>query len=215
MKPLLTAIAAVLFLLLPAPGFPAYIIHLHDGTQLVTDQYFEDGDQIKFKRYGGLIGIEKERIREIEKTEALPKDQGPSSRAETPASASEAVNKQQAQDRTERAKPIPSLQPSDDAGESQRTNAERGDKVPQEGGADATGQNNGKIQSVLDKKRQIMAERVAIYLAFKKAEANDNTEEQQRLRKAMLQIQAKLSELRDTVKANNGGELPPWWDPLD
>ena len=62
MKPLLTAIAAALFLLLPAPVFSAYIIHLKDGTKFVTDQYFEEGDLIKFKRYGGLIRIQKDLI---------------------------------------------------------------------------------------------------------------------------------------------------------
>ena len=69
MKNILTALATALFLLLPAPGFTAYIIHLKDGTKFVTDQYFEEGDQIKFKRYGGLIGIERDRIRDIVETD--------------------------------------------------------------------------------------------------------------------------------------------------
>jgi len=41
MKPLLTAIASLLFLLSPTTGFPAYIIHLKDGTKLVTERYHE------------------------------------------------------------------------------------------------------------------------------------------------------------------------------
>ena len=72
MKTHLTAIAAAVFLLFPITVFAAYVIHLKDGTKFVTDQYFEEGDQIKFKRYGGLVGIEKDRIREIEETESLP-----------------------------------------------------------------------------------------------------------------------------------------------
>jgi len=70
MKMILTAIAAIFLLLLPATGFADYVIHLKDGTRFVTDQYFEEGDQIKFKRYGGLFGIAKDRVREIEETEA-------------------------------------------------------------------------------------------------------------------------------------------------
>jgi len=62
MKPLLTALTAALFLLLPSPVFSAFIIHLKDGSQFVTDQYFEEGDQIKFRRYGGLIRIQKDPI---------------------------------------------------------------------------------------------------------------------------------------------------------
>ncbi|MDQ1334550.1 MAG: hypothetical protein QG552_1500 [Thermodesulfobacteriota bacterium] len=71
MKKILTAIAAALFLLLPAAGFAGYVIHLKDGTKFVTDQYFEEGDQIRFKRYGGLVGIEKDRVREIVETDAV------------------------------------------------------------------------------------------------------------------------------------------------
>lgn len=56
MKPLLTAFAAAIFLLLPSPAFSAYVIHLHDGAQFVTDQYYEEGDQIRFKRYSDMGG---------------------------------------------------------------------------------------------------------------------------------------------------------------
>jgi hypothetical protein len=73
MKPFLTALAAAVFLLLPAAGFADYVIHLKDGTKFVTDQYFEEGDQIRFKRYGGLFAIEKDRIRETEETKDLPR----------------------------------------------------------------------------------------------------------------------------------------------
>ena len=62
MKPLLTTLAAALFLLLPALALAGYVIHLKDGSQFVTDQYFEEGDQIEFKRYGGFISIQKDLI---------------------------------------------------------------------------------------------------------------------------------------------------------
>jgi hypothetical protein len=62
MKPFLTALAAAFFLLLPALALAGYVIHLKDGSQFVTDQYVEEGDRIKFKRYGGLIRIQKDLI---------------------------------------------------------------------------------------------------------------------------------------------------------
>jgi len=65
MKKLLTAIAAALFLLFPIHGFAAYVIHLKDGTKFVTDQYFEEGDQLRFKRYAGLIGTGGDFLEEI------------------------------------------------------------------------------------------------------------------------------------------------------
>lgn len=69
MKKIPTAITLAVFLAYPTFSFADYVIHLKDGTWFVTDRYFEEGDQIKFKRYGGFIGIKKDRIREIEETE--------------------------------------------------------------------------------------------------------------------------------------------------
>ena len=63
MKKLLTAIAAAVFLIYPCVTSALYIIHLKDGREFATDRYYEEGDQIKFKRYGGVIGIQKDLVR--------------------------------------------------------------------------------------------------------------------------------------------------------
>ena len=62
MKKLLTTIAAAVFLIYPCVVSASYIIHLKDGREFATDRYYEEGDQIKFKRYGGVIGIQKELV---------------------------------------------------------------------------------------------------------------------------------------------------------
>ena len=72
MKKLLTAIAMAGFLVCPGVISAAYIIHLKDGRDFVTGQYSEEGDQIRFERYGGLIGIRKDLVREIEEVADLP-----------------------------------------------------------------------------------------------------------------------------------------------
>ena len=62
-------------LLYPLICFPSYIIHLKDGREVATDQYWEEAGQIKFKQYGGVIGIQKDLVRgidEIEDVEELP-----------------------------------------------------------------------------------------------------------------------------------------------
>ncbi len=76
MKKLLTLIAAAVFIVSPSICFASYVIHLKDGREFVTDQYWEEGDQIKFKRYGGVIGIQKELVRGIEEINDLPDEQG-------------------------------------------------------------------------------------------------------------------------------------------
>jgi len=58
MKKLLTAIAAAVFIIYPCVCFASYVVHLKDGRKFATEQYYEEGGQIKFKRYGGVIGIQ-------------------------------------------------------------------------------------------------------------------------------------------------------------
>jgi hypothetical protein len=69
MKRILTAVATALLLFFPITGFAGYIIHLKDGTQFETDEYYEEGDKIRFKRYNGYIGLTKTRILFIEEKE--------------------------------------------------------------------------------------------------------------------------------------------------
>ncbi|MCJ7684587.1 MAG: YgdI/YgdR family lipoprotein, partial [Desulfobacteraceae bacterium] len=72
MKKLLTVIAAAVFLIYPSICFASYVIHLKDGREFATDRYWEEGDQIKFNRYGGVIGIEKDLVPEMELVEEVP-----------------------------------------------------------------------------------------------------------------------------------------------
>ncbi|MDZ7696959.1 MAG: hypothetical protein U5R49_08590 [Deltaproteobacteria bacterium] len=97
MKPLLTAIAAAVFIIYPSVCFASYIIHLKDGREFVTEQYYEEGDQIKFKRYGGIIGIQKDLVREIEETEdveQLPEKKETTAESETAATGVEKGKKE-------------------------------------------------------------------------------------------------------------------------
>lgn len=71
MKKALSTLVAVFFLFIPALSFPAYKLHLRDGREILTDEYWEEGDEIKFRRFGGVLGIQKDLIRKIEETEDL------------------------------------------------------------------------------------------------------------------------------------------------
>ncbi len=63
MKKRLILIAAAVFIIYPSICFASYVIHLKDGREFVTDRYWEEGEQIKFKRYGGVIGIQKDLVK--------------------------------------------------------------------------------------------------------------------------------------------------------
>ena len=67
--------AATIFVIYPRVSFSSYLIHLKDGREFATDRYYEEGYQIKFKRYGGVIGIQKDLVRGIEEIKVLPDEQ--------------------------------------------------------------------------------------------------------------------------------------------
>lgn len=51
----------------------AYLIHLKDGREIATHEYWEEGDQIKLHLYGGVVGISKEEVLSIEETDEQKK----------------------------------------------------------------------------------------------------------------------------------------------
>ena len=74
MKKLLTAIAASVFFISPCVCTGDYVIHLKDGGRILVDTYQEEGDTIRVKKFGGMMGISKALVSRIEevKTETPP-----------------------------------------------------------------------------------------------------------------------------------------------
>jgi hypothetical protein len=56
----------IAFLILPAVCIPSYLVRLTNGNQLIIYEYWEDGSQIRFYSYGGVVGVRKGLVREIE-----------------------------------------------------------------------------------------------------------------------------------------------------
>ena len=52
--------------MLPAVCSPSYLIRLTNGNQLIIYEYWEDGSQIRFYSCGGVVGVRKGLVREIE-----------------------------------------------------------------------------------------------------------------------------------------------------
>lgn len=50
----------------------SYIIHLKGGGQYITSQYWEEDGQVKFFVSGGTMGIDKDTVRKIEKSNLSP-----------------------------------------------------------------------------------------------------------------------------------------------
>jgi len=68
MKRLIFIIAIVLFrAYFPADG-ASYLIHLKNGSELLTNWYWEEGDQLMFYFSGGIVGIQKDFINNIKES---------------------------------------------------------------------------------------------------------------------------------------------------
>ncbi|MCF8104749.1 MAG: hypothetical protein K9K64_04655 [Desulfohalobiaceae bacterium] len=63
-------IVIILYFAVP-PCFGSFIIHLKNGREFVTNQYWEEGDQVKFFRYGGEVGVARDLISGIEEEKGV------------------------------------------------------------------------------------------------------------------------------------------------
>jgi len=73
MKRTLPIISSLVLLLSPVGATLADVIELKNDSQFVTNQYWEDGNQIKFYYYGGVVGVDKSLVRDI--SDSHPADQ--------------------------------------------------------------------------------------------------------------------------------------------
>ena len=69
MKNYIAAIITIVFLICPSICFSSYLIELKNGSTFIINHYWKEGRQIKFYYYGGVVGIEKEFVREIRESD--------------------------------------------------------------------------------------------------------------------------------------------------
>jgi hypothetical protein len=212
MKKLLKAIAMVGFLISPCVVSAAYIIHLKDGRDFVTGQYSEEGDQIKFERYGGLIGIRIDLVREIEAIPDPPeKKEIPAVEPEVPAIGPETGNKEKAGEGTAKAEV-----PKEEGADREKKAMGREQKIPvavsEEEKKKAEQEKAAEIEMFLEEKRQLMWDIKNATSAFKEAKARNDGEKKNQYWNALLSLQNKLRKLRERVMTKHEGKLPAWWD---
>ena len=69
MKNYIAIIITIIFLICPSVCFSSYLIELKNGSKFVTYQYWGEGSQIKFYYSGGVVGIEKDLVKEIRESD--------------------------------------------------------------------------------------------------------------------------------------------------
>ena len=211
MKKSIVAIFGIGILLYPLICFSSYIIHLKDRREFVTEQYYEEGDQIKFKRYGGLIGIKKDQVKEIEEIEDVPEEKV-AAEPETPAEKADAGKKEgkkagaintETSEQKEAVRAEKTKEKEQEKEKPQELSEEEKKKAEQE--------ENAKIQAYLEEKKRIMDEKEKVSLAFKDAKAKDDRVKKDDNWKKKLLLKKELAKLRKQVMSEYGGKLPPWW----
>ena len=201
MKKTITAITAGLLLLSPPFCSAAYVIHLKDGRSFETSEYQTEGDQIKFKRYGGVIGLSRDEIQRIEEVETISEqeeggEQEPMVRKEAPregreasAPSEEPIANRRAEDPGSDAADSPNKEKKEDAGE------------------------KTKNQDYYKKKKADLewALKDAIE-QYKRAKAAGQDKEMRSEFRRASRLSAELEHLAKELTAKNDGKLPDWWE---
>ena len=215
MKKLLTAVAVALFVICPLVSFASYIIHLKSGHSFQTELYWEEGGEIKFKRYGGVIGIRKELVKEIEEIEDLP-DEKEKAAVEKAGEAAEKPDKAKEEEK------VPEIAEKRDASKQEvndptKKPQESGKRPDQEKPTEETKEETNKKAEKIDvvyyqrEKKILMEKYQEARQRLKQArEARDKSA----IRKAKKEIKAikrQQEELAIKLKKENNGLLPDWW----
>ena len=213
MKKILTFIAAAVFVIYPSVSFSSYIIHLKDGREFATDRYYEEGDQIKFKRYGGVIGIQKDLVKEIEEiedVEELPEEKETPAEPEAPAAGAKTGKKEKTEEGAEKAEAPEEEVPEAIKGE-EESEKEKPVEVSEEEKKKAEQEKAAKMQTFLEEKRQIMGQMQIVAAGLKDAQGKNNKAEKRKWLMERTKLLNTLSELENSVKSAHDGKLPDWW----
>ena len=183
MKRIIMVILFGIVVFFPLVCSAAYVIHLKDGRSFTTSECREEGDQIKFKRFGGVIGIPKDQVKEIEEIEDLPEEKA---EAAVPEAAAKAKSAEQ----------VKGEQKPEEVSEKKKDESKNGiDK-----------------EVILKEKRRILAKKGLIMSAYQQAKKAGDKEEKDKQRENLLLLEKELAKIREEVRAANQGRLPPWWN---
>ncbi|MEA1900077.1 MAG: hypothetical protein U9N47_04815 [Thermodesulfobacteriota bacterium] len=111
MKKFILLIAIIAFFICPSICFSSYLIELKNGSAFIINHYWEEVSQVKFYYYGGVVGISKNLIRKIEKTDLVYEEKtvSPQKKPETTP-----VTKQDAVAKTEETPAVSAANKKDD-----------------------------------------------------------------------------------------------------
>jgi hypothetical protein len=187
-KIILSVLILISVFAFPLLSYASYIIHLKGGGQYITTKYWEEDDQIKFFVSGGTMGIDKDAVRKIEKSNLAPDED-------------DAMNK------PEKVSPQVDRTPE---------NTIKGNALPP-GSAAKGGKESQKekinIQDYKKKKDQMTVELEGLIEKVKEANSLKDNEAKQKAQEEMRKVSSEIYKLTDEVTEKNEGKLPEgWWE---
>lgn len=75
MKKFILIIITIAFFIYPSVCFSSYLIELKNGSTFITNHYWKEGQQIKFYYRGGVVGIPKNFVKAIRKSDIAYKEE--------------------------------------------------------------------------------------------------------------------------------------------
>ncbi len=184
----------LLFLTFPAIGDAAYLIHLKNGGEFTTFRYWSDGDEIKLYVTGGIVGISKDSVRKIEKTELIYEE-----RTASPEKSPDTVPAEVEPQINVKVKDAPDA----DAKEEEVSAAGTAGNETKSKEIDVAYHKRGK-KALMEKYRQTREKLEDARNSRNKAAIRD-------VKKEIKEINNQLTDLALKLKEENNGMLPIWW----
>ena len=161
----------------------SFLIYLKNGNQLRTSHYWEEGDEIKFYVYGGIVGIPKNSVTELKKFTSSYQEYIEKMRDDI------ALDDQTMTDKT-------SAQPANKQ-TTPRSDGKKGETIDVDYYKERKVDLKEKLEEALEKNRE--------------ATRTKDPEAKEATRQEMLKHAIQLHALEDELKEKNNGTLPDWW----
>ena len=195
-------------LLYPLICFSSYIIHLKDGREVATDQYWEEADQIKLKKYGGVIGVEKTLIREIEKVQDTEEPPVVKKIPTEPAAGAEMEREEKTEGETAEQK---EFEKPEKGKRPERTEEQEKPEASEKERKKAAQKKAAKINAFIEEKWLLQTEKEEARKAYREAKAMKDKEMTQQRFQDLISLRNEIKKLEEKVKGEFGGKLPDWW----
>ena len=172
----------------------SYSIQLENGGQLITNLYWEEGNQIMFYIYGGIAGVQKKFVKSISESKLSFKDKND----DKPSESSDDERKISNLEKIKNNEPIKG-DISTPVGTDEKM---QGEERSHEGiDFEYYRKTKIKLRAQFDQARE----------NYLQASSNKDPEAKELARKDMVEFSKQIYDLADELKRKNNGMLPDWW----